>query len=446
MTQLEFYKSFQFVIELLIAEILFVAKLQRRSYFILRLIAGTALLFLFSFFFPVIPDNAFYVAFMFLVIFSASLCYVKFLFAETWFKVIFCCMAGYTVQHLAYELFNLINTAIGANANLPLGFYGDGPVSFFANPLSFVIYLCVYITCYFLSAFLFAKNVKKNKSLHLKNGFLFLFVIFLVIVDVFLNALVVYYVAAEGNTLYLVIVGIYNILCCGIALFLQFEVSLRKQIEASYETLKQLRYQEKEQYVISKENIELINMKCHDLKHQIRQIGNDGRVSSKTIGEIEKVISIYDSEVKTGNEALDIILTEKSLLCNKKGIQLSCIVDGKQLTFMDVTDVYALFGNLFENAIEAVSALEPEKRIINLKVKQNNSLVYINMRNGYEGTIEFEEGIPRTTKSDKNYHGYGMRSIRNICESYGGNMTFSVEDNIFSITLLFAKDQSGLFV
>ena len=55
----------------------------------------------------------------------------------------------------------------------------------------------------------------------------------------------------------------------------------------------------------------------------------------------------------TGNHALDVILTEKSLICKQKEIKLTCMADGKQLAFMQTTDLYSIFGNLLNNSIEA---------------------------------------------------------------------------------------------
>lgn len=78
--------------------------------------------------------------------------------------------------------------------------------------------------------------------------------------------------------------------------------------------------------------------------------------------EIEKSVSLYDANVKTGNTVLDTILTEKSLLCYKKGIILSCVADGENIAFMEDADVYSLFGNALDNAIEAVLKLEEQRK------------------------------------------------------------------------------------
>ena len=48
---------------------------------------------------------------------------------------------------------------------------------------------------------------------------------------------------------------------------------------------------------------------------------------------------------------------EKGLYCQSHDIQLTCMPSGDSLDFMQVADIYALFGNALDNAMEAVSAL-----------------------------------------------------------------------------------------
>ena len=55
-------------------------------------------------------------------------------------------------------------------------------------------------------------------------------------------------------------------------------------------------------------------MKCHDLKHQIREYGKEKKISEDYINELEEILNIYDAPVNTGNRVLDLILTEKMIL------------------------------------------------------------------------------------------------------------------------------------
>ena len=199
-----------------------------------------------------------------------------------------------------------------------------------------------------------------------------LFVLF----NVIITSVVTYYTGENANVLYMYLLSFYNVTCCLFTFYLMFEVIFKKQLERGYTIANRLLKQAEEQYALAKENIELINLKCHDLKHQIREIGTSA-TGNEAIKEIEKMISIYDAGIRTGNEALDIILTEKSLYCNNRNIKLYCIADGSLLMFMSDPDLYSLFGNLLDNAIEAVENLPEEKRFINLVVRNVNGFTQV---------------------------------------------------------------------
>lgn len=126
------------------------------------------------------------------------------------------------------------------------------------------------------------------------------------------------------------------------------------------------------------------------------------RISKDEINELKRAISIFDISIKTGNEALDVILAEKSLFCEKNNIKLNSIVSGECLKFMSSSDIYSLFGNAIDNAIEAVENLEEtSKRIISISVKESMGMVSIHFENYYSGQLVLDNGMPVTTKNDK---------------------------------------------
>ena len=94
-----------------------------------------------------------------------------------------------------------------------------------------------------------------------------------------------------------------------------------------------------------------------------------------------------------------------------------------------------------DNAIYAtLKVKDPEERLINLKVHKANGFVYI-IKNSYEREITFgKDGLPITTNPDKNYHGFGMKSISYIVDKYNGNLSIAVEDNVFNLNILFLRN------
>lgn len=113
------------------------------------------------------------------------------------------------------------------------------------------------------------------------------------------------------------------------------------------------------------------------------------------------------------------------------------MVNGEKLTFIKDSDLYCLFGNIIDNAIDAVSSVsDEEKRIINLTTKSQGNMLIIQQDNYFDGTLNFVDGLPETTKKDKINHGYGMKSIRMITHSYGGEMVVKADNNMFNLSIL----------
>ena len=78
-----------------------------------------------------------------------------------------------------------------------------------------------------------------------------------------------------------------------------------------------------------------------------------------------------------------------------------------------------------------------DKRFVNLSVKKVNGFTRIETSNCTQSAPVFENGLPVTTKTDRDAHGYGMKSIRLICRKYGGEMTVSAADGLFTVTIIF---------
>lgn len=227
-------------------------------------------------------------------------------------------------------------------------------------------------------------------------------------------------------------------LLLGVTLYLQNELFKKSEIRQELDMMNLLWKKEQEHYRLSKETIALINQKCHDLKHQIYALRDtDQQKREAYLDEVAASVQIYEAIVKTGNEALDTILTEKSLYCREKGITLACVADGAGLDFIDTVDLYAVLGNAIDNAIEAVEGFAQEDmRCIDVLIYRQRGLLAINVVNPLREQLVYEDGFPVTTKGDRGYHGFGLRSIGYIAKKYDGVMRIREEAGCFSLTVL----------
>ena len=222
------------------------------------------------------------------------------------------------------------------------------------------------------------------------------------------------------------------VLCC--------QNKVRMELEAVQMVLEN-QYQ---QYKLSRESIDLINYKYHDLKHQIQFLRNetDAEKRNEYLNQMEEEIRQYELQNKTGNHVLDTVLTSKSLYCDKHGISLTTVADGTLLNFMETMDICSVFGNALDNAIESVLKLkDKEKRLIHVSVSRQKNFLMIRFENYFEGMLEKDVDNIKTTKADERYHGYGIKSIRYTINKYDGAVDIQAKDNWFELKILIPLPQ-----
>lgn len=228
-----------------------------------------------------------------------------------------------------------------------------------------------------------------------------------------------------------------ELMVCLLLVLLQFGFFRQSYLEEKNKIAEQLLQKEKLQHQLSAENIEIINEKCHDMKHQMLALKNiDNKDTfNEALSSLTRDIGIYDMIAKTGNKALDVIITEKNFLFEKEKIMFSYIIDPEALNKMQDSDVYSLFGNALDNALEALKQEETPNRNLTMNVKKRGKTTIIHIDNYCSHSISFENGLPLTRKENKNEHGFGLRSISTIVKRYHGNLLIHTENNRFNIDI-----------
>lgn len=423
-------------LELFIAVSIYVLHWRRKEHFVLRLVLSllayaaiaTGIITVFR---RIQGQNPFvymvYYSILFLMILAMMYCCFQVQFKD----VLFAGVCGYATQHLAYTIITAIVELTGINT--------DPYRTWYIILVGIVPYIAVSILIY---VFLIHRSEDQGELLNRDMRMIVLALVILV-TTIFLSVLVNSTMFQEDSAILTnVICKIYGAICCTLALFIAFILSRQNWLVHEREIMENMLHNMKEQQKLSRENINIINIKCHDLKYRISKISRiqDEQEQKEYIDSIKNAVTIYDNIYKTGNDALDLILTEKSLLCNEYNIKMSSIVNGECLSMMTSTDAYALFGNLLDNAIESVNQ-EPneEKRTISIQVADRTQGCHIHIDNYCPVEPTFEEGMPKTIKSNRNYHGFGVRSIKYIVEKYHGDMLMRVENHHFHVDILFYR-------
>ncbi len=192
-------------------------------------------------------------------------------------------------------------------------------------------------------------------------------------------------------------------------------------------------------YEMSHDGIVALQTKCHDLKHQIHAIRSEAGKArfDEYLNELEDSINEYSTVIECGNQTVDIVLTEKNILCYSNQVKFSYMIDGSLFSFLTEREIYSLFGNALDNALEAVTKIgDPEQRMITLKSNARGGMVVLQVENTYTGDMSLDEdALPHTTKTGSG-HGFGLRSIRRIAEKHGGTMTLRTDGGVFRMTVV----------
>lgn len=226
----------------------------------------------------------------------------------------------------------------------------------------------------------------------------------------------------------------------GVAILYAYHVQrMDLRVRLELESVQNILNNQYVQYKQSREAMDLINYKYHDLKHHIIALRaqESSREREAYLDKMEEEIREYEAQNKTGNQVLDTLLTTKQLYCMKHKILLTCVVDGTLFDFMDVMDICSIFGNALDNAIECEKKIQDkERRMIHLSAFSQKNFLIIRFENYCEETLEFTSDLPVTTKSNSRFHGYGLKSLRYTVHKYGGEVHISNEDNCFCLKIL----------
>lgn len=421
-------EMFYFPLEMAVAALLFSWPLKRREHFILRLILAfsvcTFLMVLCEVIFygavqsiPAFSSVSWVTAFWCCVLFVLSVLLVWSVHTVHFREALYCGACAYLMEHLAYCVRILCSLVLPEEA-IETGHWGY-----------FLAFIGVYAAIYLL----FARRMMQDGALSAtaQESLALTLTTLAVVMGMSIAATAYQFETAHAA---------YASFCCTAVLYGQLKQQKQVRSQSELALQRQMWSLHKTQYEMSKESIDIINRKCHDLKHQVAALKHihDPGHREEVIDSLQSAVMIYDAALETGNEILDTVLTEKSLICTQHEIALSCIADGKQLAFMDPVDLYTLVGNALDNAIEAVLPLPPAERIIRLRVQERAGLIFLQIENPYAGTMEMQDGLPLTHKADKQNHGFGLKSIQDVGKRYHGLLNLKTEDRLFILRLSFS--------
>ena len=301
---MELISCIRFSLQLLAAEGAMVWGLPGRKNFGLRLAAGLAGYFAFALliFFGLrsLPETklareiAYYI-----LLFGATLGLVWFCWEISGKELLFAGVVAYATQHLAFSLTQVLEYLLNLR-----GYGAAGTVWYYG-----LWYVLIPIVVYWLGV----RRVRREGELLERDRRMVVLACVTLFIAIFVS-LLARLCGSEEYFLYLkdFICNLYGVLCSALSLCLLFYIPKENRLRREQQLLEQVIRVMGEQQQLSRESMDIINRKCHDIKHQLRALMEmeDGGERRKYLEEIRGAMSIYDAVYQTGNAALDTVLRE----------------------------------------------------------------------------------------------------------------------------------------
>lgn len=198
-------------------------------------------------------------------------------------------------------------------------------------------------------------------------------------------------------------------------------------------------------YMKQSNDMENIRKISHDIKNHLEALrGNvDYQQKQEYIDGIESKLDIYQSYYKTGNAFLDNLLHAKRLEALEKKIEFKVFADFTPFKRVKNEDLCVIVSNTIDNALRECQLMKADNPkiecLVQLKARKIKGFLSIICENSLrESQAEALRGnsVMETSKEDKKNHGFGVKNIRRVVREYGGEVSFNVVDDMFSVSIL----------
>ena len=182
---------------------------------------------------------------------------------------------------------------------------------------------------------------------------------------------------------------------------------------------------------------ELWRQSIHDYKNNI--IALTQMIEEERLDDVKKYLHNENKlreqkmfYIKTGNSIIDTIINMKQNIAQKYNITYVANISLPTTIVIGDIDISTILGNLIDNAIEA--SKEEDEPYIEINIKQQKSFLIINIKNKYSKEYNIDE--LKTNKSNSEFHGIGLKSVRKTVNKYGGSINLEIKEQEFIASIL----------
>ena len=222
---------------------------------------------------------------------------------------------------------------------------------------------------------------------------------------------------------------------CSIVLFATYQQMKRENLlqQETYEHLKSQYYGLNEMY-------ETNSRWVHDVKHELLFVvscleeNNLSGAYESIQGYLQKIMQ-NEKKVWSSFSFLDFMLNYKKTEMDKQNIKFMLDIELQHIEIPE-EDLVIILGNLLDNAVEAASKCEKDRRCIKLKIHNLNDMLLLGIENSSCEMPKLKKDTFVSSKTDKGMHGWGIESVKRIVENYNGEIHFQYTEKVFQVQIL----------
>lgn len=229
------------------------------------------------------------------------------------------------------------------------------------------------------------------------------------------------------------------ILIIGVGIYLH-RLFINSQLETTNILIsKQLSHQLTHYQQLEK-NIQETRKLKHDMNNHFLCLShlissNDHKAAQTYLQDIKSAIDKIEYNIETGNSIVDAIINDKLKQHQDCGIKFNLEGRFPKGDFIDLIDLCAIVGNSFDNAIEACLSEPSNLRYIDIETYIKQGFWIYKIKNVCNNVPISEKGLLRTTKQNREYHGFGLMNIRNAVEKHHGELKYDHTHNEFVLSI-----------
>lgn len=230
----------------------------------------------------------------------------------------------------------------------------------------------------------------------------------------------------DMNPLYLVVaIGLLytSIVIVFYTISLQEQENVRHNLElANHHYAMQKEYYE--QYRAQQEQTRAL---WHDIRKYLRAVEAESG-STASLEQLQEMVDSISPVVDVGNRVVSIILNEYVQIANEAETMLVLDVQIPSELPIIAADLYIVLGNTLDNALDACAEFPKNERIISLQLRMHNQMLFYRISNPYQ--------IAHFRRKRNQFHGYGLKNVRECVTRNNGNMNISTENDTYTVTVL----------